>query len=374
MIGSYFILKKKLSGDYLDRFNYVERFGNRLQISQEIMAEKMMDLIDLMLQAQESGTPVEKITGKNTDEFCSNYFSDIPVTDLLKNPFRSFKSIVWLTLGMSVICLLDSSEKDTLLNYKDDHIISGVLAGLYIPIIIGFITDIITLITKSYSDQKKAGKIHVSGLILSFLFIIVFTTIAVKNELTIPFPAHEALTVSGLFLIISSSVKLIIRYRTTGSLKKNTNDYLMPFAKVVEAQSEKQAPQFNKNVIKAYAKRYKKAARKYRKKKGERLTTEMHFKDLNRKNVILITLSSLTGLIIGIGLFNFIIRPDFSAPEDKIYFYLILAVLFIGFLILMLTSTRQVKNIMDKILAECRKENVELDRYYKILLKKEHEH
>lgn len=68
--GSYIQLTDKLNEEYRKSFDFIEHYGNIHMVSFEKMAEKMMDLIDLMLEAQEKGQSPEEITGKNLEDFC----------------------------------------------------------------------------------------------------------------------------------------------------------------------------------------------------------------------------------------------------------------------------------------------------------------
>jgi len=367
MIGSYFILKKKLNGDYLDRFNYIERFGSRLQIPQEILAEKMMDLIDLMLQAQENETPVENITGKNTDTFCQNFYSDITETDKIKKPFLSFMSIVFLTFTISLLCIMNDPGKERYFNFKDNTFLSSIFAGAYIASVTGFISDIITLMTGSYSEPKKIRKIHTAHLIFTLILTVIIISFAAAKDLIIIFPASGALIVSAVFLIFYYSASLIVRYKTTGSLRKNKNEYMMSFGKFAEAESEEQSLKQYKKVVEIHAQKYKRSALRYMKKRGKKLTTEMHFKKLNRISVISLLTGALSGMIISIGILSIKKLLTFDSPADQIFFYSIMCVMFTGIIFLILSLTKPVRKTMDRILAECRKLNVEVDEYSDIL-------
>lgn len=68
--GSYIQLTDKLNEEYRKSFDFIEHYGNIHMVSFEKMVEKMMDLIDLMLEAQEKGQSPEEITGKNLEDFC----------------------------------------------------------------------------------------------------------------------------------------------------------------------------------------------------------------------------------------------------------------------------------------------------------------
>ena len=57
-----------------------------------ILKEKIMNLYDLLLQAQEENKPVEKIIGNNLEAFCKEYFA--PIEEAKK------KWYVFLTEGL----------------------------------------------------------------------------------------------------------------------------------------------------------------------------------------------------------------------------------------------------------------------------------
>lgn len=74
MRDSYVFYADRLTGEYKDAFAGVETYALSISIDEETQNEKLDELLDMFLSAQEAGTPLEKIIGNNMDRFCKNYF------------------------------------------------------------------------------------------------------------------------------------------------------------------------------------------------------------------------------------------------------------------------------------------------------------
>ena len=67
----------QLEGEYKIVFEKADMYGTLEKCSDEnIRDDKMMNLYDLLLQAQMDKTPVSKIIGEDIEEFCKSYFKE----------------------------------------------------------------------------------------------------------------------------------------------------------------------------------------------------------------------------------------------------------------------------------------------------------
>lgn len=65
----------KLKGDYRKVFEKADMYATVAGGEVETQDEKMMNLFDLLMQAQYEEKPIDKIVGSDIEEFCMNYFS-----------------------------------------------------------------------------------------------------------------------------------------------------------------------------------------------------------------------------------------------------------------------------------------------------------
>ncbi len=105
-LGAYISMKDKLSGSYLESFDFIEHYGELHLVTDEIMAEKMMDLMDLMLEAQENEMPVEKVVGNDLEYFCKNYFSDVSVFGIFKEAANRLRTFSWFIFIFEVLWII----------------------------------------------------------------------------------------------------------------------------------------------------------------------------------------------------------------------------------------------------------------------------
>ena len=83
----------QLEGEYKTIFEKADMYGTLEKCSDEnIRDDKMMNLYDLLLQAQIDKTPVSKIIGEDIEEFCKSYFFVLLKTFIFYFPF-SFNNI-----------------------------------------------------------------------------------------------------------------------------------------------------------------------------------------------------------------------------------------------------------------------------------------
>ena len=82
----------QLTGNYKTVFEKADMYCLIEAGSTEEAEEKIMNLYDLLLQAQEENKPVEKIIGNNLEAFCKEYFA--PIEEAKK------KWYVFLTEGL----------------------------------------------------------------------------------------------------------------------------------------------------------------------------------------------------------------------------------------------------------------------------------
>lgn len=67
-------MAEKLKGDYRKVFEKADMYSILSSENEEAGDEKMMNLYDLLLEAQSNEKPVEKIVGTDIETFCKDYF------------------------------------------------------------------------------------------------------------------------------------------------------------------------------------------------------------------------------------------------------------------------------------------------------------
>lgn len=372
-LGSYITHTDKLKDEYRKSFDFIEHYGQLHMVSSEKMAEKMMDLLDLMLEAQEKGLPPEEITGKSLEDYCKNYFSDVTWLDMLKSAAKRVKYWAWVVFAVETLLLLSEAfeENFNFFTYRTD--ITGYLLGIMIAMSGTVLADIIgSILAKKGCYSKKIYNVTlISGTALSIALAVILGLNIQDVELL----GYPLISGSLLYLLIYYIVIFISRYKKTGSLKKTQNAYESSFTQLIKEDIKGTDYSNDKSIVKIFAKRYIKKNARLAKKGKRTMTTKEYFDKTNKESRYAYTI----GLIIGIsvincgGFVNSILTGEkmFETPLDLLFYVLIYAVVcFISF-----KFSRKIEKVtlleQQSILNACREHNMELDEYYNMLMKDE---
>lgn len=114
MKDSYNNYTNKLTGEYKSVFSDIETFGWTVDIDNILFEEKMSELLDVFISAQEENKGVDSIIGEDVNTFCNNFFDEIPKISMVREFFDSIKRLAWWILVIDVIDILmciESEEK-----------------------------------------------------------------------------------------------------------------------------------------------------------------------------------------------------------------------------------------------------------------------
>lgn len=75
MVESYWLYEDQLQDVYQETFETVKTYVNTSSIDEKTRSELLHSLLDLLLTAQEKGTPPEKVIGSDVERFCKTYCS-----------------------------------------------------------------------------------------------------------------------------------------------------------------------------------------------------------------------------------------------------------------------------------------------------------
>ncbi len=370
-IGAYVIMKDKLRDTYLEKFEFVELYGQQNLISSKVMNEKMMDLIDMLLEAQENGTPAEQIVGSDTLGFCKNYFADFTAADMLLSLAKGLVCPAWVLLIFESLILFFARSEDGFgfFSFKDD--ISPFLIGFFSPALMSMIANIICFIMAKRGNYSKKtySAVHIIFSVLSIVLIVVLLVCVLALDIEVEIPCAAILLPAAAYLLIYYGIVIINRFVRYGTLKAPDSGYETSFKALVKDEMNKYDVTNDPDIVKTYAKRYCRVNKKRVRRGLEKLTTEEFFKKQNRDNKY----ASWIGVIGGYGVFFCIIGVlgegiEFESSLDGVIFFAILAV----FALLIVKLFRKTGSIamgqQVKILAACSEKNLELDKYYEALL------
>lgn len=103
MRDCYALYTDKLQGEYKDTFHQIEMYMDGKAYQMEAFEERMMELLDIFLSAQEKGKPVTAITGNNMERFCKNFCEEYSWQSRLRNVSDWFRNTAWWLLILSIL-------------------------------------------------------------------------------------------------------------------------------------------------------------------------------------------------------------------------------------------------------------------------------
>lgn len=271
MRDSYMFYKDKLSKEYRTVFDQVEMFAMSQNVNEAMLEERLGELLDIFLAAQEAGKPILQITGNNIEKFCKTFCSDFNIKNRILHILDWFKSIAKILVFISILELIFAffeTEKGTFdpLNCVSSLNLSGYIIGILISGIFAMIANII--LRRIMFKTKRMSMILLRAVscavaILSFLLIfLLWDNVAMFNV-----PVWRILVLSCLYLLLY--------YLLYG---RNIKRHKIRFSDVVRDQ-------IRKDMSKEMSTKYEKVRKKSLKKGKGELTFEA-FLDNEEKECI----------------------------------------------------------------------------------------
>lgn len=216
-------MAEKLKDDYRKVFEKADMYSTIASGNEDINDEKMMNLYDLLLEAQSEGKPVEKIVGADIEAFCREYFEadkDEKMKWYVRLTSTLYTACLWLTI-ITLIWVIFPEEDQTIQSITID------IFPFFIGASIGIVSTIIMkyLLEPIIFKSKKLKPIVFYFIILAATFgsCILAFSISADSEL-MNIPAIWLLAVCGGYVVIYLLVRSLWRYRTYGTLRKDTKE------------------------------------------------------------------------------------------------------------------------------------------------------
>ncbi len=207
MVDTY-NMAKQLNGDYREAFETVEVYSTTVNITEEAKDEKLMELYDLLLEAEHEGKSVTKIVGKDLEVFCKNFFSESGRPQYLKQFLNRLFGISCLFFVSAFLDVIWAEEKTDLLPF-----LVGIGAGLVVDAVARYLLQPLALRKKL---KPMAYYFTVLGVFLLCVIAVGFIIVALEYELEIG--SLVTLIVTGTYVVVYFVVRSILRYRDHGNI------------------------------------------------------------------------------------------------------------------------------------------------------------
>ncbi len=277
-----FAMAQLLKGDYRRTFEQIALYGDMSEIPEQFTEDRILNIYDLLVEAQENGKPVEKIIGPDLKQFCEEYFSPDEKGFWTK---EIFKRIFRVCVIMLVVLLIDYAGY-----YAKDGTVSLQSASITgSPLLVGTLVAGVMLIVGRimreklmFRNSKVKPILYYIVMLLIFVLGIGFGTVW-ADKIGIEIGMLPVLLLCGGYCVVYLLVTLLGRYQRFGNFKD-------PEKPSREEKAEKKA--FGQeislraemiNSAKEMEKRYRKLKRKNEKKGKPEYTMEDFTKLINKE-------------------------------------------------------------------------------------------
>lgn len=234
-------MAEQLTGKYKTVFEKADMYSLVEAGSTEEAEEKIMNLYDLLLQAQEENKPVEKIIGNNLETFCKEYFA--PMEEAEKKWYFSLPEalyrIIKIVFIWSIIWIFPFEGSNFGLDTKQN--ISIYILGIILGV--GFIFFSTHLFKPLIFKSKKIKPVFLSFLILILFAGGVTLMTFISDYIIFEVKTSFLVTVSLAYILIYLFIRSLYRYHKFGTIRKESKE-------VTKSKKElkKQMKAFNKEV------------------------------------------------------------------------------------------------------------------------------
>ena len=352
-------MAEQLSGEYRTAFEKADLHSTFDGKNVDKSEDKLMELYNLLITAQEEGTPLENVVGEDIEEFCKKFFLDHNG----KSRFQEVCKKVYGVLKWIFICTL----VDVFLLEKGENILtaqSNAAPYLY-GLAFGLVAEAIVThgLKPMIFKNKKMKPIHYYGIVFGLfaLAVTVAVVLAVSVNGTVSVNAFPLLLISGVYVLVYLLVRSVWRYKKFGRITKMSKQEKKARK---EFNAEVQEQSLVKPIAEVMAKRYQRL-NKRNMKKGKPEFTQEEFAEKIRTEV--------KRTIIGKVAFVVIISIMVLIPTiftmisiniwDGLIFGLIMSVVEIGIYLFFFKAEKTNSKVQLYILEQCEEYGVDLFEY-----------
>lgn len=342
------LMKEQLEKEYREVFEAVWVYGTMKNVSSEMLTDRLTELYDILLTAQNEGKDVRRIAGSNIERFCKDIYGDYTFAERLKLlPDRIYR-YAWAIFVLELLTLTaeNSSDKSNILPY-----FFGLGIGVIFELFCRFV--IVKVMFKNKKISPTAwNNIALLGFAAIFVGILVFQKhiSAELNVSTLPLVIG-----SGAYIAVFLAIRSIRRYKRYGTIRNERKQMLKD-----SYYKDLSSVQLENTVLKAWKKQYEKQAAKGRiTAEGflEKLKKTEHFNDIADRSF---------DLIVGVIYLCSVISTAASREtgiSDLIFFALILGVFTFGIWRFFSKAFRQGAGVRKKLMRECEQAGVTMPEY-----------
>lgn len=234
--------KDKLEGEYLETFEQIELYGQVNVVASELYNDRMMELLDMFIEAAKDKVPVKNLVGDDIERFCKRCFSDDSVAGHIKDVWSKISGIAWILLIIEGLSFID--ELRALQDMGQIWEIRSDL-GIYIVSIIVSLTGltIVTFVVRRFMFKLKWMNLNkYLGIYLGLYAVVLALSIVLASRLKVSVPSWIVILSTIVYLICFYIYSAIDNYKKYGKFIKDKPEKV-DFLSKVDDNVEKLLPQ-----------------------------------------------------------------------------------------------------------------------------------
>lgn len=210
-------MAEQLKGSYRVVFEKADLYGTlNGSVEPEVFEDKLMNLYDLLMEAQHEGKPVEKIIGPNVETFCKEYFQNEEKEKWWKQlPKKLFQVMRMLFVLELLDWLILNDQKRDLFTMTSD--MTPFLFGL----VLGFVLDFVLGAAIKPLIFKNKIKPYVYYLAITAIwFGCIIAGVIYLSDYEIQIPIFPIMLVSGIYVGVYLLITTVWRYKKLGRISR----------------------------------------------------------------------------------------------------------------------------------------------------------
>ena len=319
-------MAEMLKGDYRKVFEKADMYSTLSSEGAEVDDERIMNLYDMLIEAQTNEKPVEKIVGTDMEAFCKAYFQVAKEEQekwYIKLPTAIYSILKWILVA-TLLWVIFPEEGTKLQTMVID----------IFPFISGFAVGLIFLVLAEFVFKKIIFKRKIKPIVLYSLLLLIFLggmfwSIWLDSGFSVKVPVIWLWKVSLGYEAIYLLIRSIWRYRTYGTIRKDTKEERERKKEEKEIKKlfnqEVSMESSNDLIVKSMVKRYDRLNRRNLKRKKGKLAFSEYAKKIRKEEHIGNILGPVIFLVLVIGCI--IAQIASSGLEDGLLFGLVLIVI-----------------------------------------------
>lgn len=354
MAMDYIWLSDKLKDGYKEVFSKAEVYAGVRNIGGDTLNDMMMDLLDLLLTAQDEGKPVEKVVGPDIEKFCGAYFSNYTIKNHLLEIPKYLYRLMWLVFVFELITTFVMMSEGAFELFQATTDMAGYFLGFVEAWLVVFLCN---LLIRPFMFRWKwltSGVYYAIVLVLTG--VLLFIGLWILGDRNLRMPIFPVLVISGGYILIYFVIRSVRRYRHHGSIRKEREPFEKSGAKRFCQQVQEELPE---ELLKRYDKKNKKLVRKGK----QPVSPEEYLELLKKENARNRRGDKIGMLLVGLVVLSLVIQTALtSEPLDTLLFIVVILVAEIPAMFLFRVG-RKSTIYREQIVEDCERRGITITEY-----------